>query len=157
MRPLGKTAGDIRMAWTLSRTAEELEEALAAKGITLAEVSAEEARQSERTAAFAKEVGNFARVLREGEIVAVNGRGDVHRLDQRTTGDLRPEIEARLDGFAGIDRAGLLNVTDAKEAMQEASRAAWGAERRAERDMARPLTGIEATIAEALAIDHDRH
>ena len=81
----------------------------------------------------------------------------MHRLDQRTTGDLRPEIEARLDGFAGIDRAGLLNVTDAKEAMQEASRAACADERRAERDMARPLTGIEATIAEALAIDHDRH
>ena len=84
----------------------------------LAEVSAEEAQQSERTAAFAKEAGRFARVWREGEIVAVNAHGDVHRLDQRTTGDLRPEIEARLDGFAGIDRAGLLNVTDAKEAMQ---------------------------------------
>ena len=36
---------------------------------------------------------------REGEIVAVNAHGDVHRLDQRTTGDLRPEIEARLDGL----------------------------------------------------------
>jgi hypothetical protein len=44
-----------------------------------------------------------------------------------------------------------LNVTDAKEAMQEASRASFADERRAERDMARPLTGIEATIAEALA------
>jgi hypothetical protein len=151
MRPLGKTAGDIRMAWTLSRTAEELQEALAAKGITLAAVSAEEARHSERVAAFAKETGGFARVLREGEIVAVNGRGDVHRLDQRTTGNLRPEIEARLDGFAGMDRAGLLNVTDAKEVMQEASGASFADERRAERDMARPLTGIEATIAEALA------
>ena len=64
----------------------------------LAEVSAEEAQQSERTAAFAKEAGNFARVWREGEIVAVDAHGDVHRLDQRTTGDLRPEIEARLDG-----------------------------------------------------------
>ena len=88
---------------------------------------------------------------REGEIVAVNAHGDVHRLDQRTTGDLRPEIEARLDGFAGIDRARLLNVTDAKDAMREASRAAWLVEQRVERDMARPLTGIETTIAEALA------
>ena len=148
MRPLGKTAGDIRMAWTLSRTAEELEEALAAKGITLAEVSAEEARQSERIAAFAKEAGNFARVLREGEIVAVDSHGDVHRFDQRTTGDLRPEIEARLDGFAGIDRAGLLNVTDAKEAMQEASLAAWRAERRAEREQARPPSFMESRILE---------
>ena len=91
---------------------------------------------------------NFARVLREGEIVAVNAHGDVHRLDQRTTGDLRPEIEARLDGFAGIDRAGLLNVTDAKEAMREASRAAWKAERRAEREQARPPSFMESRILE---------
>ena len=34
MRPLGKTAGDIRMAWTLSRTTEDLIEALAAREIT---------------------------------------------------------------------------------------------------------------------------
>src|SRR5271165_971416 len=95
-RPLGKTAGEIRAAWTLSGSAAQLEEALAARGVTLAAVSAEEARQSERTAAFAKEIGNFARVLKEGEIVAVTQHGDVHRLDRRTTGDTAPEIEARL-------------------------------------------------------------
>src|SRR5271166_144653 len=150
MRPLGKTAGDIRTAWTLSRTAEQLEEALAARGVTLAAVSAEEARQSERTAAFAKEIGNFARVLKEGEIVAVTQHGDVHRLDRRTTGDTAPEIEARLSGPLGIDRAGLLSVTDAKEVMQEAARAAWRDERQAEREQARPATGIETAIAEAL-------
>ena len=100
-RPLGQTAGDIRMAWQTSRSVSELEEALAARGISLAEVSAEEARASQRSAAFAKEVGNFARALREGEIVAVNAHGDIYRLDQRTTGDAAPDIEARL---AGLDR-----------------------------------------------------
>ena len=35
--------------------------------------------------------------------------------------------------------------------MQEASRAAWKDEQHTEQDMARPLTGIETTIAEALA------
>jgi hypothetical protein len=148
MRPLSQTAADIRTAWSLTNTASELEDALAARGITLACVTPEEARDSERVAAFAKEVGNFARVLQEGEIVAVNARGDVHRLDQRTTGDLRPEIEGRL---AGIDRDALLSVTDAKEAMREAARAAWTDERRAEQDIARPQSGIEARIAEALA------
>ena len=59
MRPLGKMAGDIRTAWTLSRSAEQLDEALAARGLSLAEVSAIEARQSERTAAFAKENPKF--------------------------------------------------------------------------------------------------
>ena len=147
MRPVGKTAGEIRAAWTLSSSEQQLEEALAARGITLAQVSPEEARQSQRTAAFAKEVGNFARVLKEGEIVAVNSHGDIHRLDQRTTGDLRPEIEARL---SGIDRAGLLSVTDAKEVMQEASRAAWRGERQAEREQARPASAIETAIADAL-------
>jgi hypothetical protein len=151
MRPLGKVAGEIRAAWTLSRSAEELEEALAARGIGLAEVSAEEAQQSQRTAAFAREVGNFERVLREKEIVAVDQYGEVHRFDQRTTGDLRPGIEARFNGFAGIDRAGLLNLADTREVMQEAARAAWKDEQRIERDMARPLTGIETTIADALA------
>src|SRR5208282_2718706 len=147
MRPLGKTAGEIRAAWTLSSSAAQLEEALAARGITLARVSPEEAEQSQRTAAFAKEIGNFARVLKEGEIVAVNAHGDVHRLDRRTTGDTAPEIEAR---FPGIDRAGLLSVTDAKEVMQEAARAAWRDERQAEREKARPATGIETAIVEAL-------
>jgi MobA/MobL family len=146
-RPLGKTAGEIRTAWTLSRSAGELDEALAARGMTLAAVTADEARQSERRAAFAKEIGNFARVFKEGEIVAVSTHGDVHRLDQRTTGDLRPEIEARL---SSIDRAGLLSVTDAKEVMQEAARAAWRSERQAEREKALPTTGIETAIAEAL-------
>jgi hypothetical protein len=147
MRPLGKAAGEIRAAWTLSSSEQQLEEALAARGITLAQVSSEEARQSQRTAAFAKEVGNFARVLKEGEIVAVNSHGDIHRLDQRTTGDLCSEIEARL---SGIDRAGLLSVTDAKEVMQEASRAARRGERQAEREQARPASAIETAIADAL-------
>jgi hypothetical protein len=147
MRPLGKTAGEIRAAWTLSRSAEQLEEALAARGITLAQVSREEADQSLRTAEFAKEVGNFARVVKEGEIVAVNAHGDVHRLDQRTTGDVHPEIETR---FPQIDRGGLLSVTDAKEVMQEAARAAWREERQAEREKERPATVIETVIADAL-------
>ena len=144
MRPLGKTPGDIRMAWSLTRITGDLEEALAARGITLARVTPEEASQSERTAAFAQEVGNVARVLREDEVVAVNARGDVYRLDTRTTGDERSAIEGRL---AGLD---LLSVTDAKEAMQEAAREAWGDERRAAWEKARPPTGIETTIAEAL-------
>ena len=144
MRPLGKTPGDIRMAWSLTRVTGDLEEALAARGITLARVTPEEASQSERIAAFAQEVGNFGRVLRADEVVAVNTRGDVYRLDTRTTGDERSEIEGRL---AGLD---LLNVIDAKEAMQEVAREAWRDERRAEWEKARPPTGIETTIAEAL-------
>jgi hypothetical protein len=140
-------AGDIRMAWTLTSHGGDLTEALAARGIALAEVSPEEARQSERTAAFAKEVGNRATILREGEIVAVNEHGNVRRLDPPTTGDPRADIEGRL---AGIDRASLLNIADTTEVMRDASRAAWVDERRTAEEKARPATGIETEIATAL-------
>jgi hypothetical protein len=141
-------AGEIRTAWTLTPDTpdgEQLIEALAARGISLAEVSAAEARESERLAAFAKAVGNFSPTLPEGEIVAVNEHGDVQRFDPRTTGDDRATIDGRL---AGIDRAALVNVTDAREAMQAAALEAWKAERRAEREQARPASWIENRVAE---------
>ncbi len=146
MRPLGKTAGEIRTAWALTRVTGDLQEALAAHGIALAEVSAEEARQSERTAAFAKAIGGNARQWREGEIVAVDGRGDVYRLDPRTTGDERSVIEARIGGTAG-----LLSVTATKEVMLEAAKAAWLDARRAEQERVRPASWMEARLAEYAA------
>jgi hypothetical protein len=146
-RPLGKTASEILLAWTLSRSAGEFEEALAAKGISLAAVSRDEAEQSQRTAAFAKEVGNFAPTLKAGEIVAVNEYGAVHRLTQRTTGDAAPDIEAR---FPGLDRAALMNVADTKEVMRDAARATYRDEVRQERDINTPLTRTETAIADAL-------
>ena len=144
--PVGKTAGDIRTAWILSRhadnsahDAEQLTEALAARGFGIARVTAAEAYESERRSAFAKEIDNRAPVYREGELVAVNGFGNVYRFDERTTGQLRDEIDKRL---AGIDPAGLMSVADTKEAMREADRAAWAEAR----ERARPATAIEQTI-----------
>jgi hypothetical protein len=148
-RPLSQTAGDILTAWKLSRSAQQFEEALAARGITLAQVSGEEPRQSQRTAAFAKEIGNYARVLTEGEIVAVNLRGDVYRLDARTTGEAHPDIAAR---FPGLDRAILLDVTAAKEAMREASREIWRNDRQAEREKARSASWVEQRIGASARI-----
>ena len=45
---LSKTAGDMRMAWSLSRDADQLTEALAMRGIGIARVNAEEAYESQR-------------------------------------------------------------------------------------------------------------
>lgn len=126
---LSGAAAEIRTAWSLSRTASELEDALAARGLSLAVVAPEEAYASERRAALAKEAGGFAPVLREGEIVAVDGRG---------------EIEGRL---AGIDRAALMNVTATQEAMRAAAAAAEQSERQAEREQARTASWIESRIA----------
>ena len=144
---LGRTANDIRTAWRTSGSISELEEALAGRGVSLAEVSAEEARASQRTAAFAREVGNVSRVLKEAEIVAVDGYGRVYHLNQRTTGDTAPEIKDRL---AGIDRASLMSVADTKEVMREAARESRKSEQREAREEARPANNIETTIAEAL-------
>ena len=136
---LSKTAGDMRMAWSLSRDAEQLTEALAMRGLGIARVSAEEAYESQRKHAFAKEIGNRAPVYRDGEIVAVNGFGSVYRFNERTTGQLRDEIEKRL---AGIDPAELMSIADTKEAMREADRAAYAEAR----ERARPATAIEQRI-----------
>lgn len=144
-RPLGQTAGEIRLAWTLSRSQEELETALAARCITLAQATAQEAETSQRVSAFAHEIGNFAPAMKEGEIVAVDHRGTVYRLTERTTGDSPAEIEKRL-GL--IDGDSLLSVADAKDAMREASFEAWKTERQAERERIRPATALEGRIIE---------
>lgn len=144
---LGREASNIRTAWQGTLTASELETALAAGDISLAKVSLEEAKASQRTAAFAREAGNFAPTFDEGEIVAVTGRGHVYRLDERVTGSSAPEIEGRL---AGLDHATLLNVADTKEVMREASLETWKAEQREAREEARPASSIENKIAEIL-------
>jgi hypothetical protein len=144
-RGLTGTAAEMRQAWALSRTMSELEDALAARGISLAEVSREEAYASERHAALAQAAGNFGTVWREGEIVAVNGHGQVFGLNERTTGDARGEIEGRL---VGLDRDALLSVADTAEAMRAASWAAELSKRQAEREAARPATALEGRIIE---------
>jgi len=150
-RPLNETQGAIRAAWSLSQTAEQLTEALAARGIGLAQVTPEEARANHRARAFAKEIGGrFVQYRNEGEIVAVNEKGHVYRFDPRTTGVERGEIDKRL---AGIEAGSVLSVSDTRQAMREvaaaeraaARRAAREEERRA-REKARPLSRVEERI-----------
>ena len=85
----------------------------------------------------------YIRPLREGEIVAINERGHVYSFDPRTTGVERGEISKRL---AGIDAGTLMSVSDTREAMREAGRAAAAQERREARERAQPLTRIEERI-----------
>ena len=144
-RELSGTAADIRMTWSTSRTARELEDGLAARGITLAVMSAEEAQTSQRNEAVAKEIGNFAPPWREREIVAVNDRGHVYRLDKHTTGQSQLDIQGRLNG---IDRDALMDVTAAKEAMQAAAREAWKTARAAKREQRRPANWVEQRLAD---------
>ena len=151
--PVGKTAGDIRAAWILSRDrdnpardAEQLHDALAARGLVMARVDAADIYQNERVGAFAKEIGNRAPILREGELVVVNSFGNVYRFNERTTGELREEIDRRL---AGIDPGQLMNVGNTRDAMREASREEFRERKQAERDAARQATTIETAINDA--------
>jgi hypothetical protein len=139
---LGRTAGEIRLAWTLTATAAQFAEDIERRGLILVHVSREDAEESHRAHAFAKAINRQSRELREGFAV-VDGRGTVTRIDQRTTGDQWEEIQKRL---GGIDRDGLLSVAAAREAMREANRAAWAEQKERER----PASGIETTIAGAL-------
>jgi MobA/VirD2-like, nuclease domain len=144
-RPLSATQGAVRAAWSLSRTGEQLTEALAARGIGLACVTAEEASANYRRRAFAKQVGGYVQPLREGEIVAVNEQGYVYRFSPHMVGVDRGDIAKRL---ASIDAGGLLSVSDTKQVMREVRRAE-GAEQQADkRERTRPLSGVEQRIIE---------
>jgi hypothetical protein len=141
--PLNKTAGDIHIAFSLARTAEQLTEALAARGLAIAAVSADEAYESERKRAFAKEIGNRAPVYRADELVVVNSFGSIYRLDERTTGQPRAEIDKKL---VGLNPADLMNVKETKEALQEAALAAFAEER----ERAKPATALEQKIIDCV-------
>jgi Relaxase/Mobilisation nuclease domain len=160
-RSVGKTAGDIRAALAASRdndpelAAEKLEAELKQRGIGLAAVTAEEAYASERRAAFAREVGNRSRTLAEGEILVVDGRGNAYRLNERVTGQTRRETEAQL---VGVDRVQLPGVEATKDAMREASKAAWRVRKEEEQAQARldePVTGARAEIRTAFTLAPD--
>jgi hypothetical protein len=146
-RELRGTAAEIRLAWQTSQNLSELEDALSVRGISLAEVSREEAHETHRRAAFAKEIGNFIDRWREGEIVAVDGQGRVYHLNEHTTGDDRATISGKL---AGIDRTTLMNVADTQEVMREAAWVAYRSERQAEREEVRRPNIAEQVIADAL-------
>jgi hypothetical protein len=147
IKPLGQTAGEIRMAWNVTRHrgANELVEEIEKRGLQLVYVTADEAKASERAHAFAKAINRQNRALKEGFAV-VDRRGTVTRIDQRTTGDQWEEIQKRL---GGIDTRELMSVADARDVMKEASRAEWREQRQAAWNAARAPTQTETKILDA--------
>ena len=108
-------AAHIWTAWHSSDNAKAFRASLDEHGISLAAVTKEEADQSHRKAAFAKEVGNFAPDYREGEIVAVTETGRVYKLNQRMTG----EEQTRIDKFLKpLDRSQLQGIEATKETLK---------------------------------------
>jgi hypothetical protein len=142
IKPLGKTAGEIRLAWQLTATAEQFAQAIEERGLILVHVTADEAAASQRAEAFAKAIGRQNRALKEGFAI-VDARGNVTRIDQRTTGEQWEVIQKRL---GGIEREKLLSAAAAKAMMREANRIEWNKHKQAERDAARPPTTLETAI-----------
>jgi hypothetical protein len=70
---------------------------LEARGIRLAQVTKDEAERSRTAAPFAKAVGSYTPLLREGEFVAVDKRGHVYQLSQHTTGAKPWEVQRLLN------------------------------------------------------------
>ena len=138
IKPLGQTAGEIRLAWQTTKTGPQFAQAIEDRGLIPVHVSREEAEDSWRAAAFHKAIGRQSRALKEGFAV-VDERGNVTRIDQRTTGDLWEEIQKKL---GGIDKDKLHSVAKAWEIMADRRRAAWIDEQ----DKARPASAIERAI-----------
>ena len=102
------------------------------KGLFAAKVSPEDVRRFDeaRDQAKAADAQRLPPKLKEGELVAVDQRGNVHKLNQRTTGGTRAEIDAKtLD----LKTAPLPTVARAQEAQQEKRNAA-ATERKAARE-----------------------
>jgi hypothetical protein len=144
------TRTDIREALAASQDADpvvasaKLQAALKERGIGLAAVTVEESEASHRTATYARAIGGFAPKFAAGEIVAVDSRGHAYRMDERVT---RQPGEVIAERLAGIDRDQLASVKETKDAVREASRAQW----RAEKDEERAKTRINEPVSGALA------
>ncbi len=100
-RELGKTAGEIRVAYTLSQTPQEFFDGLEERGFQVARASLSDVHQNEYAREQSAELGKRPpSELHHGEIVIVNSYGSVYFLNQHTTGDSREEINKYL-GNAG--------------------------------------------------------
>ncbi len=147
-RPLSKTAGDIRLAWSLSDSGKSFAAALDERGLMLAVVNGQEAYRSERVSAFAQAIGSYAPRYREGELVVLNAYGNAYPINQRTTGTPSAEIDKYL---ATVDRGSLLNMDQTRDLARHEGRETFLAAKQA----ARPLTKIETRILAAHAASKD--
>jgi hypothetical protein len=95
-------------------------DALDREGILLCVVTKNEADHSHRNAAFAREINRFSPKFREGEIVAMGPDARVHKLNDRTTGAGREDLERF---FRKVDRTQLPSIREGTEIMHERAEA----------------------------------
>ena len=140
---LGREAQAIHEIWTATKAGPDFAAALQESGRMIVQVSAADAQASLEAQAKARAEGKYIPVLREGELAAVNRSGHVTAINERTTGDSREAIDARL---GGADRPALMNVADGRDLMREIARQEFSAKRQAEQ----PRTHYEEVVSAAL-------
>jgi hypothetical protein len=118
------TAYNSRHAWE-RQDPETFRHAIEEQRLTLARATKEEAEQSQREADFARAIGNRAPRYNEGEIVVINERGHVYRLNENTTGHDAREVQEFLSKANWQDLRGI-------EATREMMRTRTGQELEAE-------------------------
>jgi len=115
----GRTAGEIRLAYTLTQTGPQFANALEDRGLILAQTTEADAERLNRwDAQRLREQGweqQDYQKYRAGELVVVNQHGDVYKLTRSNTGD---DSKARAERLKDIDLAPLLNVTAAQGVMK---------------------------------------
>jgi hypothetical protein len=123
---------DMREAYALSADAGDFPKKLSEKGMSIACVTRDEARDSRIENRDAKTEGKYLPSYREGEIVVVTDRAQVYRLTEQTTGDNWKNIRAFNQKFKDQD---VRSLTEVREAVMELARV-HDLERQAHRDLA---------------------
>jgi hypothetical protein len=131
-QPLGRMAGEIRLAYSLTQTGQQFADAIEDRGLILAHMTATDAERLNRwerqrlreewTAPGPEKHGAAGQSkepedkYRAGELVVVNQYGQVFQLTQHNTGH---DDQARTERLKDIDRPALLSVTEAQGVMKE--------------------------------------
>ena len=95
-------------------------DALDEHGILLCAASKLEAEQSYRRGAFGREIDHYSPVYRDGEILAMGSDARAYRLNSRTTGSDRDDLDRFL---AKLDRTQLPSIQEATQIMHERAEA----------------------------------
>jgi hypothetical protein len=109
---LGKAAGEIRLAYTLSQSGEEFIDGLEERGLRIACVTQRDVEQNQYARQACAEQGQRPPTeLQLGELVVTNRYGSVYFLNQRTTGD-RPEEIVQYLGTVTPELPGMLQARE---------------------------------------------
>jgi hypothetical protein len=133
--PHGKTAAKIFEAFQEFETGAEIAAKLPGQDIFIVRVTAGDARDFQAARESAKEAGNkrFIPTVKEGELVAVDKKGNLYKLNERTTGCSRNAIQTKT---ADLEQSPLMSVKEAREVHRFVN-FAQADEKKAEREAAK--------------------